>query len=1136
MASDATFRFFLFGPPALSINDQGISLPRQPATLCAFLILNRQRRITREEIQAVFWPDVEPARVQERLRRTLYLLRKALHPHTHLIISEGNELAIAPDADLWVDYDLFEAALMDAYRDDPPRSAALVDAVALYTDDLLKDVYADWALLEREHASQRFLTAVRHLLAAFQRIGQWENVVDYAHLLLEHDPLQEVAHQALMMAFAAQGNRSAAMRQYEQCVQWLDEELAAEPLPGTTQLYDDIRQGRGVVMAETASAPRVLPPPSTVTDLQHLPLVGREAELDRIAAEWHTCQGGTSRLLLVTGSAGMGKTRLVQEAAWAIPGPDVSVITGNCYAMEAGTPYQLIADLMRKAVDLIPAKLADALTPAIRAGLAQLLPDLDPVISVPLPQPTLVAPDVNIRVQEAVTQVIRLLAASGSGLWLITEDLHWADPASLACLNHALRRCDELPLLVLATLRDEEVPFDSPLMNWPASSVHTPAPTTLIRLAPLPRESVHHLLALLLSEDPASLAPLVHHETAGNPFFVVETLRALVDQNVIFTSADQRWHLRRNALDPHANLPLSDAALDMIRGRVRRLSRPAQEVLTVAAIIEHDIDESLLEALIDPAVALDLALEEILYASILDETAPGLYQFLHIKVREIIYADTSSPRRRFLHRQVADFLAKNTALPGKLATVSRLAYHYAQARAWTPALRYGWQAAQTAVQAGAMAEANRYAVVAQTIVDEHLPAIDTSALPENLPAIRFDLLALQAEFRRQAATAGLYYPPDLVDALQALVPQVDDSRRARAALQQATHLLGQGALREAKHSAEEGRTLYAQLGDRWGELDAIQHQIDLAFRAGDMVTMRHLLDDMRALAAAVDHPQAQDTLVFNDLRLAVYNANWIKALKLAQRLSATQRTRLDPAVKWQYLAHLGLAFMKLGAHEEALIVARQAVRASTDARVLGLGARVLLARLQFQTGNLDQSEETLRALLETPDPLLGEGELVAPALALTRCCAARGDHHEAAVWAGQAAQAAGQIRLPILVPLAQVAGALADLAAGEFEQAARRLSYPLEFLLLVEDTSPQEIFTLRAAAAQGNGDVQAASKWLTAAWDEIQQQATTISDTAYRDSFLRRVPLHRFVAYARRTPDWKPVDLLTFHHDQRHDT
>jgi len=1114
-----TFHFYLFGPPRLLIDERNVVLPPQPAAFVSFLLLNRQRRITREEVQAAFWPDAAPEKAQERLRRTLYLLRQAIHPHTDLIATEGNELAIAPEANLRVDYEEFERALMNAYRTDLPARQLLSEAVALYKDDLLKDIYADWVLLEREHAHQRFLTALRHLILVCQQAGDWSGVIEYAHRLREQDPLQETAYRALMMAYYAMGDRSAAIRHYQQCVEMLDQELAAEPMPETTQLYEDIRQGQAVIPVVLPSVPSV--PVPVATDLDWVPLVGRDEELARITLEWRICQRNKSQLLLITGPAGMGKTRLVEEAISRIPGPNVAVLIGNCYAMEAGTPYQLIAELMRQAVD----RIANRLSATTRQDLAQLVPTLKSGSRLETATRLGMGPDASILLQEAVTEVVRLLASSGDGLWLVTEDLHWADPASLACLNHALRRCHDLPLMVLATLRDEEVSYDSPLMDWPTSSVHAPAPTTLIRLPPLPQDELQRLLAELVKEDLSSFAPLLYRETAGNPFFVVETLRALVEQGLLYEK-NGNWQLRAGALPDPADLPMSETALGMIRGRVRRLSRAAQEVLTIAAVVEHDIDEKMLAVLAEPSVAVDLALEELLKAFILEETSPGLYQFCHIKVREIMYADTSAPRRRFLHRHTADYLAQHGGTRN-LGGISKLAYHYGQAREWTQALVNHWWSAHTALLAGAMAEANRYAEQAQRILDEHASEVDTSNLPEPLPAIQFDLFSLRAEFLRQAATAGLYYPPDMMEAMDALTDQIDEARQARASLQQAIHLLGQGKLTGAKEAAERGRALYSKVGDLLGELDATQHQIDIAYRAGDMVLVRFLMTALRRLGQTAVNPEIRRLLDENEMRFATYEGRWMDVLHLAQKLSS-RTSGLDPALAWLSQMNLGIAYMKLGNFEEAYDVAQHAVEVSKDAGVLGLGAQVLLARLELWRGNNDIAVQMLLDLLESPHPLMGEVEMVPPALALVRCYVVIGDDDGAKKWAKRASKAMSQIQLPILYPLSQVAWALADIAASRYEDARKSLNYPIEYMLLLEDTSPQEILALRAAAELGLGNHEKAAYWIGQASAVIQQQADQIEDAHYRTLFLNRVPLHQFIESVQAGAKWQPQEALCF--------
>jgi tetratricopeptide (TPR) repeat protein len=249
-------------------------------------------------------------------------------------------------------------------------------------------------------------------------------------------------------------------------------------------------------------------------------------------------------------------------------------------------------------------------------------------------------------------------------------------------------------------------------------------------------------------------------------------------------------------------------------------------------------------------------------------------------------------------------------------------------------------------------------------------------------------------------------------------------------------------------------------------------------------------------------------------------------LNHAQALSSWQQARFDPSVAWLSLANLGLAYMKLGAYDEAYAVARQAVEASEDANVLGLGARVLLAKLELLSGNLAETQAILLNLLETPDPLMGEVEVISPALTMVRCCVATGDADGAKQWAKRASRVALQVKLPILYPLSQVGWALADLAAERYDDARQALRYPFEFLLLLEDTSPQEIFVLRAAAARGLNDDRAAADWLHKAWDALQEQAAVITRSAYRESFLECVPLHRFVMGAHGGSDWVPHDVL----------
>jgi tetratricopeptide (TPR) repeat protein len=231
-------------------------------------------------------------------------------------------------------------------------------------------------------------------------------------------------------------------------------------------------------------------------------------------------------------------------------------------------------------------------------------------------------------------------------------------------------------------------------------------------------------------------------------------------------------------------------------------------------------------------------------------------------------------------------------------------------------------------------------------------------------------------------------------------------------------------------------------------------------------------------------------------------------------------------VAWLRLTNLGLAYLKLGLLDAAHATAQRAVAMCDDAGALGLGARVLMSRVELRRGELDQAHAILSGLLDDPDPLVGEGELVAPALAMVRCCVLGGDHGTAETWSKWASGVASSVKLPLVYPLAQVSWALTHLAAGRYDDAHKRLRYPLEHMALLADTSAQEILALRAAAAHGLGDRNAAQAWIAKAYAVVQEQANRIQDAEHRASFVDNIPLHRVITRAAQGAAWSPIDIL----------
>jgi predicted ATPase/DNA-binding SARP family transcriptional activator len=277
---------------------QPVALPtRKIESLLAFLALHPEPH-AREKLAALIWGDSPDEQARNSLRNALSILRR--HTHADLLLVDRETVQVAPHFPLWVDAVEFKRQADALLAAPAPRLDDL--ALRLYRGDLLADFYDEWVLSAREPYRLLYQDALLRLTQIARAQSEYARAIEYAQMILQHDAANERAHQHLMFAQLANGNRAAALKQYEECVRALQTELAVEPMPETTALYEWIKQA--------APEGKSLEPKLTNLPIPVSSFIGRKRETAQVKALL-----ANRRLVTLTGAGGSGKTRLAIQAA-----------------------------------------------------------------------------------------------------------------------------------------------------------------------------------------------------------------------------------------------------------------------------------------------------------------------------------------------------------------------------------------------------------------------------------------------------------------------------------------------------------------------------------------------------------------------------------------------------------------------------------------------------------------------------------------------------------------------------------------------------------------------------------------------------------------------------------------------------
>ncbi|MBK8021063.1 MAG: AAA family ATPase [Chloroflexi bacterium] len=672
---DRSSRIQLLGTFSLEFHGRLVTIasPRLQALL-AHLILNRSEAHTRQRLAFLLWPDSSESQAHTNLRTLIHRLYSVFPEAGDLLDIDTHTLALR-DASAQIDVGEFEEAAKEAavWTNDPSAVATLERAVNAYTGDLLPECYDEWLLPERDRLRTLYLTVLEQLATRLEQGRQYGPALVQARKLAHLDPTNEIACLMLMRLHLLTGDPASALRAYHTCVTALRTELGAEPGDKLTGAYQRL------VAAET-------PLPSTRTPVtMHalLPLVGRDREWRRLQTAWQAANAGQPRLLLVWGEAGIGKTRLAEELLQWAGRQGIITATGRCYAAEGELTFAPVTAIIQ--ADRLRAGLSH-LDAEWKAEITRLIPDLP--VSGPLARTSDTLPP-HWKRQRLFEGLARAVLGAGRPVILLFDDLQWCDRDSLEWLHFLLRHDPQGRLLIIGTVRVEEVTAEHalhPLLD----SLRRESRVVEMTLGPLSRQETAELAGHVARHAlEVAAADALFDETEGNPLFVVEMLRAGAREDAEeLNSVPAAGH---PAASTQVGLPPGIHAT--VARRLRQLTPAAQALVEAAAVIGRSFTFPVVAQTVDlDPGAVVRALDELWQRHIVREHGQDAYDFTHGKLCAVAYTDLSSARRKHLHRRVAEAL-EAAYLPDVGPVSGQIALHFERAGMPTRARSYHQQAA-----------------------------------------------------------------------------------------------------------------------------------------------------------------------------------------------------------------------------------------------------------------------------------------------------------------------------------------------------------------------------------------------------------------------------------------------------------
>jgi DNA-binding SARP family transcriptional activator/class 3 adenylate cyclase/tetratricopeptide (TPR) repeat protein len=629
--ADGTMQFRILGPLDVRDGDRPVAPPRtKHRILLAMLLLHANEAVSTEQLIEALWEDEHPPTAHKTLQIYVSQLRKALgrdrlrtQPPGYLLRVEEDELDLAR----------FERLV---------REGRHKEALALWRGPPLAEfAYERFAQGEIGRLEELRLTCLEGRIQGELEAGRHAELVGELTAIVADHPLRERFRAQLMLALYRSGRQAEALAAYRVGRQALVDELGIEPERSLRDLEQAIlEQDPSLDLASSAQrAPE--PAPETTGAF-----VGREPELGRLLAGLEDAVAGRGRLFLISGEPGIGKTRIADEVVRRAEARGVRVLAGRCWEGGGAPAYWPWAQALR---GYVRGAAPEALRAQLGTGavdLAQMLPQLREALP-GLPEPVpLDADGARFRLLDATAEFLRNMSAAQPTV-LVLDDVHAADPPSLALLRFLARELGSMHLLVLAAYRDVDPVPGQPLTEMLVEATREPA-TQRLALAGLSDLQVLEYMTRM-APDIASpkLAATVHEQSEGNPLFVGEAARLLALEGVAAEDGDE------------PRLAIPETVREVIGRRLTHLSGDCNRLLLLASVFGREFPVDAI-ARLDGVVVDELLdrLDEAVAARVLSDVpgSPGRLRFAHVLIRDALYDGLPAARRVRLHARVAQTL------------------------------------------------------------------------------------------------------------------------------------------------------------------------------------------------------------------------------------------------------------------------------------------------------------------------------------------------------------------------------------------------------------------------------------------------------------------------------------------------